>query len=152
MKKRFNEKGKKGEREKRRAFAKRFFISPSPRLLFSLSLLLTAHCLLPTTTAYSQGWAWQNPLPQGNPLFSVHFAKDKQTGFAVGSDTTILYTKDGGFNWQKQSAPFQTTISGVFVKDKKNAVAVGARGMIFSTDNAGKKMEVPRNKLQRPFL
>ena len=32
------------------------------------------------------GWIWQNPLPQGNPLYSIHFAKDKLNGFAVGSD------------------------------------------------------------------
>lgn len=41
------------------------------------------------------GWVWQNPLPQGNPLYSIHFAKDKQNGFAVGSDNTILRTRDG---------------------------------------------------------
>jgi photosystem II stability/assembly factor-like uncharacterized protein len=84
-----------------------------------------------------QGWAWQNPLPQGNPLNSIHFAKDKLSGFAVGSDNTILRTQDGGFTWQRQALLHDLTLSSVFVKDKKNAVIVGARGSIFSTDNGG---------------
>src|SRR5436190_15215602 len=65
-----------------------------------------------------QGWAWQNPLPQGNPLNAIHFAKDKLSGFAVGNDNTILRTQDGGFTWQRQSLPLDLTISSVFVKDK----------------------------------
>ena len=40
----------------------------------------------------SLGWVWQNPLPQGNPLYSIHFAKDKEIGYSVGSDGTILRT------------------------------------------------------------
>ena len=48
------------------------------------------------------GWVWQNPLPQGNQLNAIHFAKDKLSGFAVGADNAILYTKNGGFTWQSQ--------------------------------------------------
>ena len=61
-----------------------------------------------------QGWVWQNPLPQGNPLYSISFAKDKRHGFAVGSDATILRTTDGGFNWQRQISPVDVVISGVW--------------------------------------
>ena len=46
------------------------------------------------------GWLWQNPLPQGNSLYSIHFAPDHETGFAVGDDRTILKTEDGGFTWK----------------------------------------------------
>src|SRR4030095_7838712 len=53
----------------------------------------------------AQGWVWQNPLPQGNPLNSIHFAKDKLSGFAVGADNTILRTQDGGFTWRRQALP-----------------------------------------------
>jgi photosystem II stability/assembly factor-like uncharacterized protein len=60
-------------------------------------------CLISPATATaqlrgSQGWIWQNPLPQGNPLTSIHFAKDKLSGFAVGADNTVLRTQDGGFS------------------------------------------------------
>src|SRR4029078_3382838 len=58
--------------------------------------------------------------------------------FAVGSDSTILRTQDGGFSWEKLSAPQDVTLSGVFVRDNRNAVIVGSRGTILWTDNAGK--------------
>jgi hypothetical protein len=38
--------------------------------------------------SFSQ-WAWQNPYPQGNPLFSLHFP-DANTGYAVGDNSTVL--------------------------------------------------------------
>src|SRR5690349_24953597 len=103
----------------------------SPRLAVSAVI-----CLLLSVSTFAQlrsgqGWVWQNPLPQGNPLNSIHFAKDKLSGFAVGSDNTILRTQDGGFTWQRKSLPLDLTISSVYVKDKKNAVIVGARGAIF---------------------
>jgi photosystem II stability/assembly factor-like uncharacterized protein len=98
--------------------------------------------LLAISTAFPQkrnayGWIWQNPLPQGNPLYSISFAKDRDSGFAVGSDSTILRTQDGGFSWEKLSAPQDVTLSGVFVRDNRNAVIVGSRGTILWTDNGG---------------
>jgi photosystem II stability/assembly factor-like uncharacterized protein len=89
-----------------------------------------------------QGWIWQNPLPQGNPLFSIHFAKDKENGFAVGADNTILRTQNGGFSWQTQMSPLNVTLSSVFVKDRKNAVVVGTRGTILLTDDGGDRWRV----------
>src|SRR5436190_17829651 len=84
------------------------------------------------------GWAWQNPLPQGNSLYSIHFAPDKETGFAVGSDGTILRTLDGGFTWARQFSPEDATMSSVFVLDKDNAFVVGSRGTVLTTANGGK--------------
>ena len=81
---------------------------------------------------------WQNPLPQGNPLYSIHFNKDKENGFAVGADGTILRTDNGGFSWKQQLMPFDVTLSGVFVQDSKRAVIVGARGRYLSTEDGGK--------------
>src|SRR5688500_14036336 len=108
---------------------------------FFALLLLAAHCLLLTVNAQNRnslGWLWQNPLPQGNPLYSIHFAKDKEIGYSVGSDGTILRTENGGFRWEKQFPPVEVTLSSVFVRDKKTAVIVGARGAIFTTSNGGK--------------
>ena len=36
-------------------------------------------------------WTWQNPLPQGNDLYSIYFA-DANTGYMVGAGGTILKT------------------------------------------------------------
>ncbi|HEX8397534.1 MAG TPA: YCF48-related protein, partial [Pyrinomonadaceae bacterium] len=82
-------------------------------------------------------WEWQNPLPQGNSIFAIRFAGDKLTGWAVGADGTILYTRDGGFNWRRQSSPVSNTLSGIFIKDKKTAIIAGGRGTILLTDDAG---------------
>ncbi len=95
------------------------------------------------------GWVWQNPLPQGNPLFSIHFAKDKETGFAVGADSTILATTDGGFNWKNQLSPVDGTLSGVFALNDRKAVVVGARGAILLTDNG---IILEENGYDRPFI
>src|SRR5690348_16278628 len=129
---------RKGEREKGRKGKTRAavwralfrFIALSPLLPFSLSLV----CL----TAFAQlrndrGWVWQNPLPQGNALYSIHFAKDNLTGFAVGDNRTILRTVDGGFTWESQTSPVDATLSAIFVRDERSAVIVGTRGTIMLT-------------------
>jgi len=130
--------GRKARKGNTRAEAWRFlfcFIALSPLLPLSLSLV----CL----TAFAQlrndrGWVWQNPLPQGNALYSIHFAHDNLTGFAVGDNRTILRTVDGGFTWESQTSPVDATLSAVFVRDERSAVIVGTRGTILLTDNAGK--------------
>src|SRR5215210_1919050 len=53
----------------------------------------------------ARAWVWQNPLPQGNAIYAVRFASDKQTGWAVGADGVILHTTDSGFRWEQQHAP-----------------------------------------------
>src|SRR3712207_5275033 len=69
--------------------------------------------------AQSRGWLWQNPLPQGNALYSVRFAADKKHGWAIGGDGVILRTEDGGYVWEEQKSTVATTLYGLFVKDKK---------------------------------
>ena len=92
-------------------------------------------------------------LPQGNPLYAIHFDKDKETGYAVGADGAVLATTDGGFNWKSQLLPVDTTLSGVFVKDKKHAVIVGARGNdLYDGQTAAKIGRRVNSTCQRPFL
>ncbi|MBK8146897.1 MAG: hypothetical protein IPK58_01435 [Acidobacteria bacterium] len=115
-------------------FSLRLFV---PAVLICLALLGLA-LAAPAQTRKASGWSWQNPRPQGNSLISIHFAPDKELGFAVGSDGTILRTENGGFDWSRVAAPIDTTLAGVFVRDAKRAVAVGVRGTILVTENAGK--------------
>ena len=50
-------------------------------------------------------WTWQNPLPQGNYLFSVYFS-DVGTGYAVGLGGTILKTTNGGYSASIEETSF----------------------------------------------
>ena len=91
-----------------------------PFYIFRFAFVLCVICLLcgPISAQKKNalGWVWQNPLPQGNPLFSIDFTKDKETGYAVGADGTILRTIDGGFNWTAQQSPVNAVISSVFTR------------------------------------
>ena len=112
---------------------------------FFFSLCLCASVAI---HAYSQprgtGWIWQNPIPQGNQLNAVHFAKDKLNGVAVGADSTIIKTGDGGFTWQRYTSPIDSTLTDVFVKDRKRVVIVGTRGTVLTlTDQSWQEISVP---------
>ena len=113
----------------------------APVCWHALRLSLSAVILFSGVSAQRAGldWVWQNPLPQGNPLYSIHFLADKERGFAVGADNTILATTDGGFTWRPQFAPSDVNFSDVFVRNKHNAFIVGARGTVLFTDNSGKE-------------
>src|ERR1041384_50891 len=74
------------------------------RLLLLSSALIIACGLFTHSLAQapSRGWLWQNPLPQGNLIYSIRFDKDKLHGWAVGADGAILRTENGGFEWNAQ--------------------------------------------------
>src|SRR4051794_20953275 len=116
--------------------------SLSRRLFVSAIIFLISLAAVESQLRSDRGWVWQNPLPQGNALYSIHFAPDKLTGFAVGDDRAILRTLDGGFTWENQVSPVDTTLSAVFVRNERSTVIVGARGTILVTDDAGKKWQL----------
>ena len=113
--------------------------SPPLRFYVATVIILIAVAMSCAQLRSDRGWVWQNPLPQGNALYSIHFASDKLNGFAVGDDHAILRTTDGGFTWENETSPVDTTLSSVFVRSDRSTIIVGARGTILSTDDAGKK-------------
>src|SRR5690606_27032075 len=115
--------------------AKKYSIRNTAAVVFAVAVF--AVCAA-NSTAQRGGWIWQNPLPQGNPIYSIHFAADKRHGFAVGANDTILHTTDGGFTWERQFLPVEQTLRGVFALDARNAVVVGTRGSIYVTDDGGR--------------
>ncbi|OFX56583.1 MAG: hypothetical protein A2046_13440 [Bacteroidetes bacterium GWA2_30_7] len=82
------------------------------------------------------GWEWQNPLPNGNDLFSTFFT-DTITGYIVGSKGTILKTIDGGINWNEQISGTTELLTSVFFINNDIGFAVGYNGTILKTTNAG---------------
>jgi photosystem II stability/assembly factor-like uncharacterized protein len=84
-----------------------------------------------------RNWA-QLDVPVRSPLTAVSFA-DAQHGWAVGHDTSILHTGDGGKTWQLQN--FQPELENPFLSvlalSQDKAIAVGAYGLIYQTSDGG---------------
>jgi len=74
-----------------------------------------------------------NPMDPDVKLNCVSFA-DNQHGIAVGNAGTILYTSDGGQNWEERTFNFNLWWS-VYLTQSGKAWAVGEKGsIIYSTD------------------
>lgn len=104
------------------------------RTFFTILLAFT-FIFLKTATAQS-GWYWQNPLPQGNPLYAISF-NDAMTGTAVGKDGTILRTTDGGSTWSQQNSGTTRILEAVSFSDVNTGTVVGSSGTILRTTDGG---------------
>jgi photosystem II stability/assembly factor-like uncharacterized protein len=69
-------------------------------------------------------------------LYSIYFM-DKQHGWVVGDNGTILSTTDGGVNWSAQDSKTKASLYSVYFVDKQNGWAVGG-GAILSTVDGGR--------------
>lgn len=84
------------------------------------------------------GWDWQNPLPQGNDLYSVHMF-DQNTVIAVGIGSTVMKTTDAGNSWtiRRFADGTENGIRSLYFFNSLIGVAVGAQGTIIRTTDAG---------------
>ncbi len=89
--------------------------------------------------AFSQ-WYWQNPLPQGNILYSVFFT-DSNNGYAAGDFGTIIKTTDGGTTWTIYYSGNPIVLRSIFFTDNNTGYIAGQDGstgdLILKTTNAG---------------
>jgi photosystem II stability/assembly factor-like uncharacterized protein len=84
-------------------------------------------------------WKWQNPLPQGNGLYSVYFTS-VNTGYAVGLSGTILKTVDGGTTWTTYSSGPINWLTSVYFTDANTGYIAGegeTGELILKTNDAG---------------
>jgi photosystem II stability/assembly factor-like uncharacterized protein len=86
------------------------------------------------------GASWRRAAAPAAPLLTAVDFVDAKNGWAVGHDTTILATHDGGETWAKQfSAPAeQRPLLAVLFLDATKGIAVGAYGAYYETADAGK--------------
>ena len=95
-------------------------------------------------------WRQAALVPTTVTLTAVHFADDK-TGWAVGHDTVVIKTVDGGENWVKQygGGESDNALLSVYFKDASHGWAVGAFNYTVETTDAGKTW-VERKTLAPP--
>jgi photosystem II stability/assembly factor-like uncharacterized protein len=86
------------------------------------------------------GVTWRRAKSPPAPLLTAVDFVDAKHGWAVGHDSVILATADGGETWSQQfSAPAdQRPLLDVLFLDEKTGFAVGAYGAFYETDDGGK--------------
>ncbi len=98
-----------------------------------------------------QGESWlQAPVPARQLLTAVDFV-DEKNGWAVGHDTLILHTTDGGESWivqyrdseidasEDEASDFlEKPLMDVWFRNAQTGFAVGAYGLLLRTDDGGK--------------
>jgi photosystem II stability/assembly factor-like uncharacterized protein len=85
------------------------------------------------------GTTWtQVPVPTRATLTGVHF-HGRDLGWAVGHDSVILRTRDGGNSWERVHwAPDdESPLLDVWFADAENGFAVGAYGSLYVTMDGG---------------
>ena len=87
----------------------------------------------------SSGWAWQNPLPQGNFLYGVTCVHT-DTVIAVGELGTMLVTVNAGASWgvQHYAGGTTNTLNAVSFVNGSIGTAVGNYGTILHTVDGGR--------------
>ena len=86
------------------------------------------------------GAHWRRAASPEAPLLAAVTFLDARSGWAVGHDSTILATADGGESWTRQlSLPAeQRPLLGVLFLDAQHGIAVGAYGAYYETTDAGR--------------
>jgi photosystem II stability/assembly factor-like uncharacterized protein len=83
-----------------------------------------------------QPWTWQQPLPQGNTLYSLSFS-DSMNGTAVGILGTIIHTSDCGETWSLIKSGLKNDLKSIFYTDEKNGFISGSSGTLLKTSDGG---------------
>jgi len=84
-------------------------------------------------------WRQAKNVPTRNTLTSVNFT-DAQTGWAVGYDTLILHTTDGGETWTEQyrNTEQDDVLLTIWFENAQHGIAFGAFGLTVETMDGGK--------------
>jgi photosystem II stability/assembly factor-like uncharacterized protein len=107
-------------------------------IIFLILVFIFLSFISPLPLAGSwNGWIYQNPYPTSNTLLAVKFVTPKK-GWVAGELGTILYTEDGGENWEVQESGTEEDLMGVSFINEKSGWSVGEWGAIIHTEDGGK--------------
>ena len=103
------------------------------------------HVILSDDTGVT--WRQAQKVPTRTTLTAVYFTDDKN-GWAVGHDTVIIHTTDGGETWEMQYSdpPAETPLLSVWFENTEHGVAAGSFSLMLETQDGGKTWE------SRPLL
>ena len=99
-----------------------------------------------------RGQSWKQVIADTRFLLSaVTFASDKK-GWAVGHNSTILHTNDGGLTWVKQyeDLTLMKALFDVWFLDENIGWAVGSLGLVMHTEDGGKSWQNISEALNNP--
>ncbi|MBK9096604.1 MAG: T9SS type A sorting domain-containing protein [bacterium] len=99
-------------------------------------LVLLLNIFLLTTAITLPQWTNQNPVPEGNHLWSTFFITDN-TGWIVGSDGFIRKTANGGLDWFEQNGGTSSTLRSVQFINENTGWICGENGLIIKTTDGG---------------
>lgn len=100
-----------------------------------MQYILLFTILFYSVSIYPQ-WTNQNPVPEGNHLWSVFFVDDN-TGWTVGSDGFIKKTTNAGLDWIQQNSGTTLSLKSVQFIDQNTGWICGEVGLIIKTTNGG---------------
>lgn len=92
-------------------------------------------------------WRQAKKVPTRTTLTSVYFT-DEKNGWAVGHDTVVIHTADGGETWEMQYSdpPAETPLLSVWFENNEHGIAAGSFSFMLETFDGGKTWE------SRPLL
>lgn len=108
-----------------------FIVSVKVIKFVSLTLLLFV-CII---NIYPQ-WTNQNPVPDGNDLWSTFFIDDN-TGWIIGSEGFIKKTTNSGLDWIQQNSGTTLTLKSIQFVNINTGWVCGEEGLILKTTNGG---------------
>jgi photosystem II stability/assembly factor-like uncharacterized protein len=103
----------------------------------SILIALMVLCLWRDIEAQQQNWTWQNPLPQGNTIYSIALF-DENTLTVAGDAGTIMNSTNGGINWQiLNTGTINSFRNAEYFQNGLIGYAVGLNSALVKTTDAG---------------
>lgn len=107
---------------------------------------LTAASNLTSPSPATGGWAWKNPLPQGQQLLTIN-CPSSTICYAVGENGTILKTADGGSSWVSLPSDTSFKLWSIYCSVPTNCFATGDNGTILRTTDGSIWVNLTSNTL-----
>lgn len=106
-------------------------------LLIKSVFILVLSLFLTSSPAFAQEWT-QIETATESTLNGVYFA-DRNIGWAVGNNGTIIHTADGGDSWAHQDSRTTEHLNSVFFFDEFTGWVAGNNNLVLFTENGGEQ-------------